>query len=186
MTAWVVRAGRRGEQEQLALQGNVTTIHWKRLPDLSAIQDKKSLETLYTKTHPDASDRQVAHSVGQVWAFCKRIELGDIVLLPLMSERPAVAVGKVTGQYRYRSDLGEEIRHTRSVQWLRTDVLRSDFQQDIRSTLNVRLTVYRIRRPNAETRIQAVLNRQTDPGPGEIEEIAIEEAEVNEIQTSVL
>jgi restriction system protein len=83
-----------------------------------------------------------------------------------------------------RTNLGDEIRHTRSVQWLRADVLRSDFQQDVRSTLTVRLTVYRIGRPNAEPRIQAVLNKQTDPGPGEIEDGVVEGADASEAQAS--
>jgi restriction system protein len=177
MTVWMVRAGRKGEQEQEALEGNFVTIHWNELPDLSPIQDRESLATLYRNTYRNESSAQVASGVGQVWAFHKRIELDHLVVLPLHAQS-AVAIGKVTGPYRYRNDLDDDIRHTRPVQWLRTDIPRTSFQQDLLYRISLPPTVYQIRRNNAEERIRLILNGQKDPGMVESEEGEVSETEV--------
>src|SRR5947207_12108607 len=39
MAIWVIREGKRGEQEQAALDNNLVTIHWNELPDLSGIKE---------------------------------------------------------------------------------------------------------------------------------------------------
>jgi len=182
MAVWMVRAGRRGDQEQEALEGDLVTIHWNELPDLSTIQDRETLAALYRKTYPNESPAQVASGVGQVWAFCNRIEPGHLVVLPLHAQA-AVAIGKVTGPYRYRNDLSDDIRHTRPVQWLRKDIPRTGFQQDLLSRISLPPTVYRISRNNAEGRIEAILNGQQDPGMAEVEEGEASETEAQvEIQ----
>lgn len=181
MAVWMVRAGRRGEQEQEALEGNFVTIHWTELPDLSRIQDREELASLYGKAIPNESPAQVSAGVGQVWAFLKRIEIEHLVVLPLHAQS-AIAVGKVTGPYRYHTDLGDDIHHTRSVQWIRTDIPRTSFQQDLLKTLNCPPTVYQISRNNAEDRIRTVLKGQTDPGMIEAEEGEVSETEVYDIE----
>ena len=179
MAVWMVRAGRRGDQEQEALEGNLVTIHWNELPDLSTIQDRGTLATLYRKTYPNESPAQASGRVGQVWAFCNRIEPGHLVILPLHAQA-AVAIGKVTGPYRYRTDLSDDILHTLPVQWLRTDISLTSFQQDLLYRISLPPTVYQISRNNAEERIQVLLTGQQDPGMAESEE-----GEVSETETQV-
>jgi restriction system protein len=177
----MVRAGRKGEQEQEALEGNFVTIHWIELPDLSPIQDREALATLYREAIPNESPAQVAIGVGQVWAFRKRIEPGHLVILPLHAQS-AIAIGKVTGPYCYRTDLGDDIHHIRQVQWIRTDIPRTSFQQDLLRKLNLPPAVYQISRNNAEERIQAMLNGQKDPGIKDSGMIEAEEGEVSETE----
>jgi restriction system protein len=181
MTVWMVRAGRRGEQEQPALQGNFVTIAWNELPDLSAIQEREELVALYREANPDASPAEVAAGVGQVWAFRKRIEPGHLVVLPLHTQS-AIAVGKVTGPYCYRTDLGDSIHHIRQVQWLRTDIPRTTFEQDLLGSLNCPPTVYQISRNNADERIQTMLTGQKDPGIAATEEGEVSESQVTDIE----
>jgi hypothetical protein len=83
MAVWLVRAGRRGEQEQSALDHNLVTIGWNELPDLSSVTAKRALTDLYRKQNPDASPKSVSNNVGQVWAFRERIKEGDLAVLPL-------------------------------------------------------------------------------------------------------
>ena len=179
MTLWIVRGGERGAETE-ALGGSFVTIHWNELPDLSPVYDRKELATLYRKTYPKENAAQLAARVGQVWAFRERIKVGDMVLLPLHAQS-AVAVGKVAGPYRYRNDLGEEIRHTRQVDWLRTDIPRTGFQQDLLCRISPPPTVYRISGNNALQRIQVMLSGQTDPGndPGMLD---LEEGEASETE----
>lgn len=156
MAVWLVRAGSHGEQEQIALENRVVTIGWNELPDLLPIQTREDLADLYRQINPNESLRKVANAVGQVWAFRGRIQVGDLVVLPLKS-RSAIAIGKVTGPYCFRSDLGESVRHTRNVEWIRTDLPRTAFDQDILFSFGAFMTVCQITRNNAEERIRTVL-----------------------------
>jgi len=166
MAVWMVRAGRKGEQEQAALQGNFVTIHWIELPDLSVVEDKKALKTLYEKAIPSETPAQVAAGVGEVWAFCKKIERGDLVVLPL-HEQPtlpvkAFSIGRVTGPYCYCTDRGKDIKHIRRVEWIRKHIPRTTFQQDLKKLLGIPLAVYQISRNNAEQQILEVARAEAD------------------------
>lgn len=155
MTVWLVRAGKSGDMEDAALDKNVAVVGWNVLPDLSTAKTRDELDQLYQKALPDAGDGRRANHVGQLWAFSHRIEIGDLVVLPL-KRASAIAIGKVTGTYQYRTDLGD-VHHTRPVEWLRTDIPRTAFDQDILYSLGAFMTVCRIHRNNAEERIKAVL-----------------------------
>jgi restriction system protein len=144
------------------------------LPDLSGIENREALADLYRKTHPDDSPVLIANQVGQVWAFRHKIQEDDLAVLPPKTQS-AIAIGKVAGPYSYRTDVGEIVRHTRPVKWLRTDLLRTTFEQDLLHSLSSLLTVCQIKRHNAEERIRAVLADKSDPGAIEGEEPEVEE-----------
>ncbi|MFI2810371.1 restriction endonuclease [Microbulbifer sp. JSM ZJ756] len=153
MAVWLVRAGGAGEREDFALENNCVVIGWLRLPDLSSVQDKETLKELLVANYPDAGAGKIRNWAGQIWSFCMRIDIGDLVVLPLKS-RSSIAIGRVTGSYR-RSPDGE---HQRPVEWLETDLPRSRFDQDILYSFGAFLTVCQIKRNNAEERINAVLS----------------------------
>ena len=151
MAVWVVRAGSRGEQEQIAIDNDLVTIAWNELPDLSGITTREALADLYRQTNTDASPNKVTNHVGQVWAFRERIKEGDLAVLPLHIQS-AIAIGKITSHYKYRTDLGSEVLHTRSVEWIRTDIPRTSFDQDILYSFGAFMTVCQVKRNNAEER----------------------------------
>lgn len=156
MSMWLVRAGKHGENEQAALEHGLVTIGWNDLPDLSGCQERSAIAELYKQLNPDAPAGRVANEVGQVWAFRGRIETGDLVVLPL-KKQAAIAIGTISGNYVYRSDLGDGIRHTRPVKWIRTDLPRTAFDQDLLYSFGAFMTVCRVQRNDAESRIQAIL-----------------------------
>ena len=156
MAVWLVRAGRRGEQEQIALDQGLVTIGWNELPNLSAVKSREALADLYRQIFPDASAGKTANHVGQVWAFRNRMKEGDLAVLPLHIQS-AIAIGEITGPYQYRDDLGSEVHHSRPVKWLRTDIPRTAFDQDLLYSLGAFMTVCQISRNHAEKRIQNVL-----------------------------
>ena len=162
MAVWLVRAGRRGEQEQAALDNNLVTIGRNKLPDLSAINSRDELADLYKGTYPNASSKRVSNHVGQIWAFRERISEGDLVVLPLHIQS-AIAIGKVTGPYQYRTDIGDDVLHTRPVEWLVTDLPRTTFNQDLLYILGAAMAVCQVSRHNAEQRIRTVLAGKSDP-----------------------
>ncbi|MCG3202367.1 MAG: hypothetical protein NFCOHLIN_02249 [Gammaproteobacteria bacterium] len=88
---------------------------------------------------------------------------GDLVVLPrkLTSQ---IAIGRVKGPYRYQK-VGSDLRHTRAVEWLRPDVPRTAFEQDLLHSFGAFMTVCNISRNDAERRVAAVLAGKPDPGP---------------------
>jgi hypothetical protein len=159
MAVWVVRAGYEGNEEPIALENSLVTIHWNELADLSAIANKDELEEMYRKANAKESAHVVAANVSQVSAFRFDIQKGALVILPL--ERMwkwKVAIGEVTGAYRFRKDLGKEVRHTLPVEWLIADLSRNSLESDLSDAIGHPKTVYQIKTPaDAEERFRAIL-----------------------------
>lgn len=156
MSLWLVRAGRHGEQEQVALDQNVVTIGWKDLPDLSGLKSKEELAELYARVYPSHGKHKVANEMGQVWRFAKEIQKGDLVALPLKTQA-AIAIGEVKGSYEYKQ-LADNVKHVRSVKWIKT-IPRSSFDQDLLYSFGAFMTVCQVSRNNAESRVKSLLGK---------------------------
>ncbi|MHB1006082.1 MAG: restriction endonuclease [Chloroflexota bacterium] len=157
MALWMVRAGKHGEREDFALDNSVIAIGWEEIQqDLSVFKARQEIDDIVQQVYVGANPNTLSSWVGQLWAFLNRIQGGDLVALPLKS-RAAVAIGKVTGGYAYRPDNPPDARHVRPVEWIRKDVPRSAFDQDILYSLGSLLTVCQIQRNNAEDRVRAIL-----------------------------
>lgn len=158
MRAWLVRAGRGGEQEQFALDRGCAVVGWDRMVDLSVVESREEMVDELRIADPDASDRRLANHAAQLWAFARRIEVGDLAVLP-RKRAGTVAVGRVTGPYRYRPANPAGARHTRPVRWDRTDVPRSEIGQDLLWSLGASMTVCEVRRNGAAERLAALARR---------------------------
>jgi len=164
MAAWMVRAGAHGEREDFALERGLAVIGWDELGDLSRVGSREELDALMRGAFSDAKTATIANYVGQVWAFRERIQVGDLLVLPLKT-RSAIAIGTVRGPYEYHVDNPAEARHTRSVEWIRKDIPRSDFDQDILYSLGTFMTVCQIQRNRAEERIRALVEGRAPRAP---------------------
>ena len=81
-----------------------------------------------------------------------------MVVLPRKAPK-VVAIGRISGEYLYRQDLIDDSRqHTRSVEWLATDIPRINFDRDLLHSLGGLMTVYQARADNAEVRIEKVVH----------------------------
>jgi restriction system protein len=186
MQVWLVRAGRYGEREQFALDNGCAVVGWEEMDDMSTAVTREDLLDQLRKTYPEDSEKRLINYLSQLWAFTKRMNGDDIVVLPLKS-KPALALGRVTGHYQYRPDYPYGARHTRPVEWIRTDVPRSAVGQDLLYSLGAFMTVCEIQRNNAVERLKAVLNTGHDPGaapilvpaPGKDGDIDIEQVPVD-------
>jgi restriction system protein len=152
MALWMVRAGKRGEREDLALDKNLAVIGWEELPDLSGIKAREDLASLMAATYPDVKRNTLINWVAQLWAFRSTIVKGDHIVLPLKG-RAAIAIGTFTGDYQYNPGLHPSVRHVRPVRWITKDLPRSAVDQDLLFSLGAFLTVCRIERNNAEERL---------------------------------
>lgn len=178
MALWLVRAGRNGEREHDALQHNLAIIGWTRLRNLSGLKSKADLRALLESEYPESSKNRISNFTGQIWAFLDRIKPNDLVALPLKSQ-PAIAMGKVTGPYTYRTDLSPEIRHTRPVQWIRTDTPRTAFDQNLLYSLGAQMTVCQITRDNAEEKVRAILTKRPVPKETEKTDVGLGDSELD-------
>jgi restriction system protein len=159
---YMVRAGGSGEDEEYVLDHGLAVIGYRDIPSLSDAKDYKDIYKIVNAAKPGAKTRTIGNLAGQLWAFALAMQEEDIVVLPrkLTSQ---VALGKAAGSYQYRK-IGDEFRHTRAVKWIRPDVARTIFGQDLLSSFGTFLTVCSISRNNAESRIAAILEGKADPG----------------------
>lgn len=157
MAIWLVRAGKHGEREEEALTGGLAVIGWEELGDLSGPRTREEFADWVRESYPGMGQNTVTNWVGQLWAFRERIQIGDLIVLPL-KRRSAIAIGRCTGPYTFRPQA--DVRHTRAVKWIRTDLPRAAFDKDILYSLGAFLTVCQITRNNAEERIRAVLEER--------------------------
>lgn len=161
---WMARAGGSGEDEEAALDGGMAIIGFREVPSLAGAGDYESVAKIVAGTYPEAKPRAHGNWAGQLWALAVGMQQDDLIVLPrkLTSQ---IAVGRVAGPYQYRK-VGDEMRHTRPVHWIRTDIARPTFGQDLLNSFGAFLTVCNVSRNDAVKRVQAVLETGHDPGAG--------------------
>ncbi|GAB4329608.1 MAG: restriction endonuclease [Candidatus Zixiibacteriota bacterium] len=162
MAVWLVRAGQRGERQNFALEHNVAVVGWDEIEDLKKFKDRESLESACLRVYPDAKPLAAKVWGRQLWSFANRIQVGDLVALPL-KDQDAIAFGTVTGTYEYISENPTEAKHTLPVRWIGEPIPRARFDQDILYSLGAYLTVCQIKRNDAESRIRLIVEGKASP-----------------------
>lgn len=163
MAVWTVKGGRQGEREARLLKHGLLGGGWELLPSLAEVNSREDLATRYAEAYPDVSAKTAANYIGQLWSLTHRMANDELVVLPLKTSG-TIAVGRIAGPYQYRSDLGDDLRHVRPVKWLREDVPRDAFDQDLLYSFGAFLTFGQVRRDEAATRILKALEVQVDAG----------------------
>jgi restriction system protein len=180
MAVWTVKAGRHGEREERCLDHGVAGGGWEQISDLTQIESKDSLNDLCAREAPGWAAKTRSNYVAQLWSLRERMQQNELVVLPLKTTG-TVAVGRISGPYQYRPDLGEELRHVRPVNWLRTDIPRDSFDQDLLFSFGAFLTVGRVRRDQAEQRILAAVS-----GNGGVPRPALEPGSEDEVDVEAV
>lgn len=158
MAIWVVRAGKYGQREQIELDKSFIAIGWSDLPDHSKISSKENLGALYLKYYEEGKKMAFAINMGQIWRFINEIQINDLVAVPLKSQS-SVIIGEIVGDYEYTEIYGINCKHIRRVNWLKT-FPRTTFDQDILYSFSAQMTVFQVKRNNAEERIKNMLSKQ--------------------------
>jgi len=157
MSLWLIRAGKHGEDENTALEKGLSIIGWREMPDVSNVKSYDEMKQRHSEIYPDISPKAIINNAAQLWAFVKRIEKGDLVILPLKT-LSAIAIGEIIGDYQY-----VEGRHVRKVKWIKENIPRNAFGQDLLYSFGAFMTVCQIKRNNAEERVRAILAGKLDP-----------------------
>jgi restriction system protein len=160
MALWVVRCGD-GANEQEPISKNIVGIGWSVLGDLKKLTEREEIQELYMKTYTTESIAQVRTNVAQIYSFRTRIQVGDYVALPL-KKSASIAFGKVTGDYAYVEDAYSYLIHQRKVEWIR-EIPRNQIDQDLLFSFGAFLTVFQVKRNDAESRIEMMLTGKSKP-----------------------
>ena len=178
---YLARAGRRGEDEEAALDNNLAILGLQEVPSAERARDYDAVFKLVEDALPGRVANTIRNFARQFRAFVLDMEEDDIVILPrkLTSQ---IAIGRVRGPYRY-DQVNGVLRHIRPVEWLRPDVPRATFKQDLLYSFGAFLGVCKISRNDAARRIEAVLEGKPDPGPSVLPDKPTETSPPTEDQT---
>ena len=163
VNAWLVRAGKSGENDDFCLSSSLSVINWTDIADLSPYEDWTEFKSFVRSAYPDLKDGAVTTYAAQLYAFAHRIQIGDLIILPLKTVRQ-IAIGQVTGPYHYEAAAQPSLRHRRSVSWKVTDLPRTAVKQDLLYTLGAFMTVCNVSRHDAVKRLQSLMDTGVDPG----------------------
>lgn len=159
----MIRTGRAGERDQWSLTAGYSGGGFREVRDLSGAATRDEVRGLVAEAFPDAGDARVGNFTAQLWALRSRIAVGDLVVLPLKTTS-AVAIGRITGDYRYLDEPDPDRRHARPVKWLATDIARTAIRQDLLYSLGAFLTICEIKRNDGAWRLARIAEKGADPG----------------------
>lgn len=156
MAVWLIRAGSHGEYEQKFIQEGRAYVTWDGLDvNLLNLSSRQELAAIMIERYPDAKPKAITNWVSQVWPFAHEMKKGDYVILPLKTQ-PAICVGEIDGDYQFEPSGPDPYFHWRKVKWLAEEIPRENFGQDLLDSFRSLMTICRIQRNNAESRIAAM------------------------------
>ncbi len=114
---WAIRAGQRGEINDLFLDGNLVALGWNGAGDVYRHGNREILKKSLYNVFPDKKKKSVELIAGQLYRFSHNMAVGDYAIYPSKKDR-SVYVGKVLNNYEYNSKYDKGFPHVRNVRWL--------------------------------------------------------------------
>lgn len=143
MTAWMVRAGRKGHLFDEFVDDGIATVGWKDAGPISPDITIEKLKEKFSKTWPDWHPQKTSMSAGQVFRFICVMKSGDSIVTYDPSQR-LYKVGTVIGEYKYNADHeSDDYGHIISVNW-HSDVQRDLLLERTKNSLGAISTLFKI------------------------------------------
>ena len=157
MTLFLARAGKFGENENYFLENNEICMIWQELSDvnLSNIKTQEQLKEILLNTYQEQL-KSVPNWASQIWIHLNKMKIGDLVILPLKNSRK-IAIGKIISDYIF-DPKKKPYSHIRKVEWIKKEIPRTSFDQDLLYSFGAFKTFCEINRNDAESRIKAFLS----------------------------
>ena len=156
MTLWVTRTGRYGTHEQRFLDTSRLYLTWDGFRvDLATKKSKDEVLQELRAHYPDAPEGRQQNHAAQIWAFAKKMERGDWVVVP-SKQKPAIHVGEIVGKYEFDTSAEDPYFHSRTLKWIAKDIPRSVFDQDLLYSFGAVQTIFEVSRNDAEARVRAM------------------------------
>ena len=102
-----------------AVSASEVNIGWSGLGDLTDIDSKDKLSSLFDTTYPDAKFRSKAQAISQIWSFLSDMNIGDVIIF---GDGSKAHIGLVESDYYYEVDNSirdEDYCNNRKVKWLK-------------------------------------------------------------------
>jgi restriction system protein len=132
---WLVRLGKHGKQEAHALETGELVLGF-RVGDLRAATNRDAVLKLVEQALPDAKHTSQLNFAAQLNQFSNTIQQGNLAVVPLKT-LDKVAIGEVAGPCTPTAE-GHPMR---SVRWLKPDIPRDVFRQDLLYSFGALMTV---------------------------------------------
>ena len=158
---WLVRLGKNGEREAAALQDSKLRIGFGLTEDISGLKDRAALTKKLAELFPNDKPNRHRNFAAQINQFVNVAQTGDLVVTPFKTTG-TIGIGRLAGPYATGQG-GEQLR---PVEWLKRDIPRDSFKQDLLYSFGAFMTICEISRNDALKRVQAVLATGKDPGDG--------------------
>ncbi len=163
MALWLVRTGSNGEHEEKFISDNRIYLTWEGVDeDLGKFQGSDQFREVQARHYPEQSAGTVGNYAAQMRSFVERMQQGDLVAVP-SKQKSSISFGEIVGPYKFDKNATDPYWHYRDIKWLKQDVPRSQFDQDLLYSLGAFSTVCEIHRNDAEKRIRAMLKTGFKP-----------------------
>ena len=156
------RGGASGEYEEFLISNSYTGGGWRSVQDLSSCTDYQEIFDSVQVANPDAKIRAIGNWSGQLWLLRLSMSVGDLVLMPRKGQG-TIAVGRITGDYKYLPANEPGFRHVRPVEWINPEVPKTNFGADIQRSIGAFMTMCEIRRTEIVSRVEAIASGKVDP-----------------------
>lgn len=143
MAIWVCRTGANGQFAKVFFENNAIYLTRDGLYFNIAEASKEDVINRLNELQPGAAKQTIGNVWSQVDMFARRMNIGDIVLIPQKST-PQISVGKITSEYRYACNKGFPFQHERTVSFIHHAINTTTFPHDIRCTLGAFRTIFSI------------------------------------------
>lgn len=152
---WILRSLHAEGYERLAFDRGLVAVGWDAVGDLTSRVDQPQIHEAVRAGYPFVERESAIAYADQLFKFRSVMTRGDTVLL-LRRTSPEVAIGSITSEYKYRSDLLDNVHHVRSVQWTRIDVPRVVVERELASSPPL-MMVFLVDRADIVDRLQTLL-----------------------------
>ena len=159
---WKVSLGSNNEFEADAFKRNLLTVDFSIRSDISGATDREALLVALQQVLPDKRPNTLRNFSVQLNQFINVIQVGDLVVSPVSSTM-TIAIGRISGGYQPHPETGSP---TRPVEWLKKDLPRDTFKQDLLYSFGAYNTVCEIARNDALRRVEGVIQTGRDSGDG--------------------
>jgi len=156
MAIWLVRAGRHGEFEDKFLSEKRVYVTWDKLDvDIAKLSVRAALIAALEQRYPASKPKKLINHASQIWPFAHEMQKGDWVVLPLKAQR-AIQIGEITGDYTFEPAGPSPFFHWRAMKWIAEAIPRSHFGKDLLNTFGAFMTICRVQKNDAESRLRAM------------------------------
>lgn len=118
-------------------------IGWSTMGDLSDIKTKDDLTSKYNIFWPNDKSKTKGQNIGQIWRFVKEMQIGDYVVF---ADDNLCHIGRVTSDYYFDSNnysnQSPDYANVRDVQWLKTDINRSELSTSFHHSLSAVMSIW--------------------------------------------